>query len=51
MYQYYEFVRLTKAGLPTEASAVMQVILDYNRDDCLSTKLLAEWLDSMNTSS
>lgn len=51
MYQYYEFVRLTKAGLPTESSAVMQVILDYNRDDCLSTKLLAEWLDSMNTSS
>ncbi len=50
MYQYYEFVRLTKTGQLPEAALVMQVIRDYNRDDCLSTKLLAEWLDSLNTS-
>jgi uncharacterized protein len=48
MYQYYQFIQLSKAGKVVEASALMQVILDYNRDDCLSTKLLAEWLDSLN---
>ena len=48
MYQYYEFVQLTKVGQSADATAVMQVILDYNRDDCLSTKLLAEWLESLN---
>jgi uncharacterized protein len=50
MYQYYQFVQLTNAGKTAEAAAVMQVILDYNRDDCLSTKLLAQWLDSLNSS-
>ena len=48
MYQYYLFVQHTNAGESDQAAAVMQVILDYNRDDCLSTKLLAEWLDSFN---
>lgn len=50
MYQYYQFVQLTNAGKTAEAAAVMQVILDYNRDDCLSTKLLAQWLGSLNSS-
>jgi uncharacterized protein len=48
MYQYYLFVQHTNAGESDQAAAVMRVILDYNRDDCLSTKLLAEWLDSLH---
>ena len=46
MYQYYLFVQHTKAGETEQAEEVMRMILAYNRDDCLSTKLLAEWLDS-----
>ncbi len=47
MYQYHLYRVLSVANRTKEAAEVLRVILDYNRDDCLSTKLLAEWLRSL----
>jgi predicted RecB family nuclease len=48
MYQYFEYLQLLSTGQSEEAREVMKVILDYNRDDCLSTKLLAEWMSKLS---
>jgi AAA domain/RNase_H superfamily len=32
---------------PTEAREILQTIADYNRDDCLSTWRLREWLETL----
>jgi predicted RecB family nuclease len=42
------YAEAKKAGKDQEAKDIMQMILDYNEDDCLSTKLLAEWLHSIS---
>ncbi|MFM5903672.1 MAG: TM0106 family RecB-like putative nuclease, partial [Microbacteriaceae bacterium] len=47
MFQYHQYLQLRAAGKVADSNEVMRVILDYNRDDCLSTKLLAEWLESL----
>lgn len=49
MYQYNLYRQQIAQGEDVLAAQTLQIILDYNRDDCLSTKLLAEWLDSLNT--
>ena len=48
LLQYHLYAEAKKAGNDTEAKDIMQMILDYNEDDCLSTKLLAEWLHSIS---
>jgi len=34
---------------PTEAAEILQTIADYNRDDCLSTWRLREWLETLRS--
>ncbi len=47
MYQF-ELFRLALAnGDRSKADQTMKVITDYNKDDCLSTKLLYDWLRSL----
>jgi uncharacterized protein len=48
LLQYHMYAEAKKAGKDQEAKDIMQMILDYNEDDCLSTKLLAEWLHSIS---
>jgi uncharacterized protein len=48
MYQFELFRVALAKGETAEAKAIMKVIFDYNRDDCLSTKLLNDWLRSLN---
>jgi predicted RecB family nuclease len=48
MYQFECFRVAYGAGQTDEANSIMQVIADYNKDDCLSTKLLYDWLRSLN---
>ncbi len=48
MYQF----ELSRVALADEkdsakARAIMQVIADYNKDDCLSTKLMYDWLRTL----
>ena len=44
---YFDLAAKAKRrGDQTEADRLLKVISEYNRDDCLSTKLLREWLDS-----
>jgi predicted RecB family nuclease len=48
MYQFELFrVALTEVKDPVKAGAIMQVIADYNKDDCLSTKLMYDWLRTL----
>jgi predicted RecB family nuclease len=45
MYQFELFrVELDENGDLEKANEVMKAITDYNKDDCLSTKLLYDWL-------
>ena len=48
MYQFELFRVALAKGETAEAKAIMKIIFDYNRDDCLSTKLLNDWLRSLN---
>ena len=34
---------------PTDATEILQTIADYNRDDCVSTWRLREWLETLRT--
>lgn len=45
--QYDQYRQLVETN-PTEAAAILQMISDYNEDDCVSTLALWEWLASMN---
>lgn len=47
MYQFELFRVALAAENLSESEAIMQVIIDYNKDDCLSTKLLYDWLRSL----
>jgi uncharacterized protein len=47
MYQFELFRVASASGARNEARDIMKVIFDYNRDDCLSTKLLVDWLRSL----
>lgn len=44
LLQYHLYAEAKKLGKDQQAQDIMQLISDYNQDDCLSTKLLAEWL-------
>ena len=45
MYQFELFrVAIADEKDSAKARAIMQVIADYNKDDCLSTKLMYDWL-------
>lgn len=44
MYQFELFRVALAKGERSEATRIMKVIADYNKDDCLSTKLLFDWL-------
>jgi uncharacterized protein len=48
MYQFELFRVALAEGNREEADRIMKVIADYNKDDCLSTKLLYDWLRSLN---
>lgn len=49
MYQFELFrVALFESGDRDLADQIMKGISDYNKDDCLSTKLLYDWLRSLN---
>lgn len=48
MYQFELFRQALAAGNTAQAAEIMQVITAYNRDDCLSTKLLVDWLRSLH---
>jgi uncharacterized protein len=45
--QYDQYRQLVETD-PTEAAAILQMISDYNEDDCVSTLALWEWLASMD---
>jgi predicted RecB family nuclease len=47
MLQFELFRQAIAAGDTEKATQIMQVIADYNKDDCLSTKLLRDWLSSL----
>jgi uncharacterized protein len=51
MYQYELYRQAVAQGDAEEAQTIMAMISAYNRDDCLSTKLLADWLRSLNFAS
>lgn len=48
LLQYHLYAVAKQQGRDQDAKEIMQMILDYNEDDCLSTKLLAEWLHSIS---
>jgi uncharacterized protein len=48
MLQFYEALAHREAGNEAEASRLMTIIRDYNKDDCLSTKLLLDWLRELS---
>lgn len=48
MLQFELFRQAMEAGDAAKAAPIMQVIADYNKDDCLSTKLLCDWLRSLH---
>ena len=48
MYQFELFrVALTEDKDLVKARTIIQVIADYNKDDCLSTKLMYDWLRTL----
>jgi uncharacterized protein len=47
MYQFELFRVALAIGESAKAEQIMKVITDYNKDDCLSTKLLYDWLRSL----
>jgi uncharacterized protein len=48
MYQFELFRVALAEDRRADAGKIMGVIADYNKDDCLSTKLLYDWLRSLN---
>ena len=48
MYQFELFRVALANGERDKADQIMKVITDYNKDDCLSTKLLYDWLRELN---
>jgi predicted RecB family nuclease len=44
--QYDQYRQLVETD-PTEASAILKLISDYNEDDCVSTLALWQWLSEM----
>jgi uncharacterized protein len=48
MYQFELFRVALAEDNREEAERIMKGIADYNKDDCLSTKLLYDWLRSLN---
>ena len=48
MLQFELFRQALEADDAAKAEPIMKVIADYNKDDCLSTKLLRDWLLSLN---
>jgi len=48
MYQFHLYLQALQAGSTDEAATIMDEISAYNKDDCLSTKLLADWLRSLD---
>ena len=48
MYQFELFRVAFGNGERAEADQIMKVITDYNKDDCLSTKLLYDWLGQLS---
>jgi uncharacterized protein len=49
MYQFELFrVEQDEKGNSESALEIMKGITDYNKDDCLSTKLLYDWLSQLN---
>lgn len=44
MYQFELFRVALANGQHDIAKPIMKVITDHNKDDCLSTKLLCDWL-------
>jgi uncharacterized protein len=48
MYQFELFRVALETGKRAEADEIMKVITAYNKDDCLSTKLLYDWLRSLH---
>ena len=47
MYQFELFRVALAEGRQSDAGKIMGIIADYNKDDCLSTKLLYDWLRSL----
>jgi uncharacterized protein len=48
MYQFELFRVALAKGDRSEATRIMKVITEYNKDDCLSTKLLYDWLGQLS---
>jgi len=48
MLQFHLYQQALATGSVDEANSIMSEIAAYNRDDCLSTKLLADWLRGLN---
>lgn len=48
MYQFELFRVALVNGERADATRIMKVITDYNKDDCLSTKLLYDWLGQLS---
>lgn len=48
MYQFELFRVALANGDRDKADQIMKVITDYNKDDCLSTKLLFDWLRGLD---
>ncbi|WP_433876175.1 TM0106 family RecB-like putative nuclease [Sinomonas atrocyanea] len=44
---YARFTAAREGGDPAEAERLMDAILEYNRDDCVSTLRLCEWLRAL----
>ena len=47
MYKFHLFLEASADGRGSEATQIMDSIREYNKDDCLSTKLLYEWMATM----
>jgi predicted RecB family nuclease len=48
LVNYFKFQEATRAGLNEQAEKLLADILAYNRDDCLSTREVYQWLQGFN---
>lgn len=48
LVNYFKFQEATRAGLKEQADKLLTDILEYNRDDCLSTREAYQWLQTFN---
>ena len=48
MLQFEHYREALAEGDLAKAEALMKIIAAYNKDDCLSTKLLRDWLSSLH---